>query len=102
MTKDHTEQWRAEQHTKTAWRVVAKIGDMHERVIAENLDERIARLIAAAPANKKLCEELADALEHIRDTLGGRELPDKHKELEWAIQDPALDRLLAKAGRAPG
>lgn len=97
-------EWRALPNQRgPLWHVLDPIDN---EIIARNLTEAQARLIAAAPAKEKLCKELADALEEATDNCarcGGLGLDDNH------LNDPGPCQLcrnwraaLTKAGRAPG
>lgn len=114
MIQERTE-WRADQYVDDRWRVRAFRGRKMVRLVAINLDEPTAHLIAAAPAKERLCEELADALEGFLDhsTSSYCEFCDSHAPKDDAgdLTDVVRHKtdcpvvtantLLTKAGRAP-
>lgn len=109
MTQERTE-WRAEPdaHQARLFRVAEYRPGTHKliRVIIGGLLERDARLIAAAPAKGRLCEEMADALENAANALESTahyvQERTPHKAVAEAVfSDAEIARAAAKAGRTP-
>jgi len=89
MTKDHTEQWRAEQDDCGSWNVLTDY-----EIILRHLDEPTARLIAAAPAVTK-------ELEDWYRICTNPQISSETYWNSWKARTERIEAALTKAGRAP-